>query len=491
MTYEHGRTICISSQVGCRMGCRFCASTIGGKVRDLVPGELLGQVIAAQRDLGERISNIVMMGIGEPLDNYDNVVKFLRLVSHPDGLNIGLRHISLSTCGVVPNILRLADREYAHHAVDFPARAGRRVRAPPSCPSTGAGGWTSFSAPAEPTTGTRGGVFRLSTRLIAGRNDSVAAARQLADVLNRHLRTRTESMPIHVRPDPRERGGGRPALPAPGTRLSPPLPWTPGSARHPRHGAAAAGRGHQRLLRTAPPCGRRRGAGRNRRRTALRPTDGGARLHAVVIVDLYCIRPPLDLSHRRRRQLRLDLSAGWRRAGCSSHASTSSRATLSCSYTFSVQDSELVDSAGNPVYDLVITQTLGRKISVVARVSLRDIRHLTVLSRSDFRKCRKKKYHSLTLFRYDSDPFAPLAAYLPVPDEHALLAIPPDAALLDLLHRMGVDYKCRRGTRGIRRKRRMRRMRRMRWGNFLKEVSPHPFKNFQTEMRGDTVLSAL
>ena len=99
------------------------------------------------------------------------------------------------------------------------------------------------------------------------------------------------------------------------------------------------------------------------------------------------------------------------------------------SYTFSVQDSELVDSAGNPVYDLVITQTLGRKISVVARVSLRDIRHLTVLSRSDFRKCRKKKYHSLTLFRYDSDPFAPLAAYLPVPDEHALLAIP----------RMGVD----------------------------------------------------
>ena len=125
MTYEHGRTICISSQVGCRMGCRFCASTIGGKVRDLVPGELLGQVIAAQRDLGERISNIVMMGIGEPLDNYDNVVKFLRLVSHPDGLNIGLRHISL-------DLRRGAEYpaagggEYAHHAVDFPARAGRR-----------------------------------------------------------------------------------------------------------------------------------------------------------------------------------------------------------------------------------------------------------------------------------------------------------------------------------------------------------------------------
>ena len=104
MRYNHGNTICISSQVGCRMGCKFCASTIGGKVRDLIPGELLGQVIAAQKDLGERISNIVMMGSGEPLDNYDNVVKILRLVADPDCLNIGYRHISLSTCGVVSGI---------------------------------------------------------------------------------------------------------------------------------------------------------------------------------------------------------------------------------------------------------------------------------------------------------------------------------------------------------------------------------------------------
>jgi 23S rRNA (adenine2503-C2)-methyltransferase len=91
------------------MGCKFCASTIGGKVRDLLPGELLGQIIAASRDLGERIDNVVMMGIGEPLDNYDNVVQFLRLVAHPDGLNIGYRHISLSTCGIVPRILDLAE----------------------------------------------------------------------------------------------------------------------------------------------------------------------------------------------------------------------------------------------------------------------------------------------------------------------------------------------------------------------------------------------
>lgn len=109
MKYKHGNTLCISSQVGCRMGCKFCASTIGGRVRDLLPSELLGQVIAAERDSGERISNIVMMGIGEPLDNYDNVIKFLQLVNHPDGLNIGYRHISLSTCGVVSGINKLAE----------------------------------------------------------------------------------------------------------------------------------------------------------------------------------------------------------------------------------------------------------------------------------------------------------------------------------------------------------------------------------------------
>ena len=109
MKYKHGNTLCISSQVGCYMGCKFCASTIGGKVRDLYPSELLGQIIAAELDSGERISNVVMMGIGEPLDNFDNVIKFLKLVNHPDGINIGYRHISLSTCGVVPGIYKLAE----------------------------------------------------------------------------------------------------------------------------------------------------------------------------------------------------------------------------------------------------------------------------------------------------------------------------------------------------------------------------------------------
>ena len=108
MRYEHGNTLCISSQVGCRMGCKFCASTLLGRVRDLLPSEMLGQIIAAQKDTGERISNVVMMGIGEPLDNYDNTVRFLRLVSDENGLNIGLRHISVSTCGVVNKIDELA-----------------------------------------------------------------------------------------------------------------------------------------------------------------------------------------------------------------------------------------------------------------------------------------------------------------------------------------------------------------------------------------------
>lgn len=108
MKYKHGNTLCVSSQVGCRMGCKFCASTIGGKVRNLSAGEILGQVIAATRDSGERISNIVMMGIGEPLDNFDSVTRFLRLINDERGLNIGYRHISLSTCGVVDKIYELA-----------------------------------------------------------------------------------------------------------------------------------------------------------------------------------------------------------------------------------------------------------------------------------------------------------------------------------------------------------------------------------------------
>ncbi len=111
MQYHHGNTVCISSQVGCRMGCAFCASTIAGKVRDLRPSEMLDQVLFTQLDAGREVSNIVLMGIGEPLDNMDNVLRFLELVNHPDGMHIGMRHISLSTCGVVPGIDVLAEKQ--------------------------------------------------------------------------------------------------------------------------------------------------------------------------------------------------------------------------------------------------------------------------------------------------------------------------------------------------------------------------------------------
>ena len=110
MQYHHGNTVCISSEVGCPMGCKFCASTLGGLIRRLTPAELLDQVLFSQLDSGLTISNIVLMGIGEPLDNFDAVMRFLELVNSPEGLNIGMRHISLSTCGLVDKIELLAER---------------------------------------------------------------------------------------------------------------------------------------------------------------------------------------------------------------------------------------------------------------------------------------------------------------------------------------------------------------------------------------------
>ncbi|WP_160690308.1 23S rRNA (adenine(2503)-C(2))-methyltransferase RlmN [Clostridium sp. C2-6-12] len=113
MRYKHGNSICISTQVGCRMGCKFCASTLEGRIRNLTTGEILSQVLVVQNYIGDRISNIVLMGSGEPLDNYENVVKFLEVVSAEYGLNIGQRHITLSTCGIVPKIYELADKDFS------------------------------------------------------------------------------------------------------------------------------------------------------------------------------------------------------------------------------------------------------------------------------------------------------------------------------------------------------------------------------------------
>lgn len=108
MRYKHGNSVCISSQVGCRMGCRFCASTIGGLVRNLSPSEMLGQIYQIQRIIGERISNVVIMGTGEPLDNFENFLRFIRLLTDEHGLNISQRNVTVSTCGIVPKMLELA-----------------------------------------------------------------------------------------------------------------------------------------------------------------------------------------------------------------------------------------------------------------------------------------------------------------------------------------------------------------------------------------------
>ena len=111
MNYKHGYSICISTQVGCKMGCRFCASTIAGFKRDLTSSEILGQIYASERDSGRKISGVVLMGIGEPMDNFDNVVNFLEVLSCPKGFNMSLRHVSVSTCGIVPRIYELAEKK--------------------------------------------------------------------------------------------------------------------------------------------------------------------------------------------------------------------------------------------------------------------------------------------------------------------------------------------------------------------------------------------
>ena len=197
MKYEHGNTICISSQVGCRMGCRFCASTIGGRVRNLTAGELLGQIIAAQRDLGVRIDNVVMMGIGEPLDNFDAVVRFLHLVNEPSGICIGYRHISLSTCGLVDKIDELAELRLpitlsiSLHAPDDATRSA-------IMPINDRWGVDELLAACRRYFDTTGRRISFEYTLISGKNDSTEQAEKLAKLLNSRLRAKGATMPIHV-----------------------------------------------------------------------------------------------------------------------------------------------------------------------------------------------------------------------------------------------------------------------------------------------------
>lgn len=193
MRYEHGLTICVSCQAGCRMGCRFCASTLRGWERNLSATEILGQVLAAQNDIGERISNIVMMGIGEPLDNYEEVIRFLHLVNAEDGLNIGYRHISLSTCGLVDGIRRLAKEGFpitlsiSLHNIDTEERKALM-------PITNKWSVEELLAACRDYFAETGRRISFEYTLIAGENDSPDKAVRLANGLKKHL----GRMPIHV-----------------------------------------------------------------------------------------------------------------------------------------------------------------------------------------------------------------------------------------------------------------------------------------------------
>jgi 23S rRNA (adenine2503-C2)-methyltransferase len=208
MNYEYGKTICVSSQVGCRMGCRFCASTLAGKVRNLSASEILGQVLAAQKDISKsvnnsknaggapRISGVVMMGIGEPLDNFDETVRFLQLLSAPGGLNIGLRHVSVSTCGIVPRIYELAELglpvtlSISLHA----ATNAKRSRIMPINRRYGIDELLLACRDYFDKTGRR---ISFEYALIEGENDTISDANNLAKLLKQYMGSEGER-PFHV-----------------------------------------------------------------------------------------------------------------------------------------------------------------------------------------------------------------------------------------------------------------------------------------------------
>ncbi|MBR7161200.1 MAG: 23S rRNA (adenine(2503)-C(2))-methyltransferase RlmN [Clostridia bacterium] len=193
MRYKHGNTICISTEAGCPMGCAFCASTLKGLSRRLLPSEMLSQILSTQKDTGERVDGIVLMGIGEPLDNYDNVIKFLRLVGSPDGLNIGYRHISLSTCGLVDRMARLAKENLpitlsiSLHAADDQTRSSLM-------PVNKRWNIEQLLTACRSYFDQTGRRISFEYTLVRGKNDSVSDAKKLADVLYRYC----SGMPLHV-----------------------------------------------------------------------------------------------------------------------------------------------------------------------------------------------------------------------------------------------------------------------------------------------------
>lgn len=182
MRYSYGNTVCVSTQVGCRMGCRFCASTQAGRVRNLEAGEICSEIYTAQKDIGERISHIVLMGIGEPLDNFDEVMKFLENITSPEGVNIGMRNISLSTCGLVPKIDQLAEKKLqltlsvSLHAPNNEIRSGMM-------PVNDAYPVEVLMQAVRRYQDTTGRRVSFEYSMVRGVNDSDACAKQLANLI--------------------------------------------------------------------------------------------------------------------------------------------------------------------------------------------------------------------------------------------------------------------------------------------------------------------
>ena len=182
MRYHYGNTVCVSTQVGCAMGCRFCASTQAGRVRDLTSGEIAAEIYTAQKDTGERVSHIVLMGIGEPLHNFDNVMDFLDIISCPEGVNIGMRNISLSTCGLVPKIDQLAEKKLqltlsvSLHAPNNEIRSGMM-------PVNDAYPVEVLMQAVRRYQDTTGRRVSFEYSMVRGVNDSDACARQLANLI--------------------------------------------------------------------------------------------------------------------------------------------------------------------------------------------------------------------------------------------------------------------------------------------------------------------
>ena len=182
MRYKYGNTVCVSTQVGCRMGCRFCASTQAGRVRDLTAGEIASEIYTAQKDSGERVSHIVLMGIGEPLHNFNNVMDFLEIISCPEGVNIGMRNISLSTCGLVPKIDMLAEKKLqltlsvSLHAPNNQIRSSMM-------PVNDAYPVEQLIQTVRRYQDTTGRRVSFEYSMVRGVNDSDACAKQLADLI--------------------------------------------------------------------------------------------------------------------------------------------------------------------------------------------------------------------------------------------------------------------------------------------------------------------